>query len=176
MRGAITIPGLDSILAGGSRATKVVGLDDVPVDERPPANLVHLSFQAMVAIGFGLVGLAAWFGLAWWRRRTVPASAWFLRGAAVAGVASVAALEAGWVTTELGRQPWIAYKLMRTSEAVTHVGGVWVSLRDHRCPLRRSDHRRRRRLAPHGPPLAGRGTGRSRSALRPSSATMADAP
>ena len=127
VRGAITIPGLDSILAGGSRATKVVGLDDVPVDERPPANLVHLSFQAMVAIGFGLVGLAAWFGLAWWRRRTVPASAWFLRGAAVAGVASVAALEAGWVTTELGRQPWIAYKLMRTSQAVTHVGGVWVS-------------------------------------------------
>ncbi|MEP6661119.1 MAG: cytochrome ubiquinol oxidase subunit I [Acidimicrobiales bacterium] len=127
VRGAITIPGLDSILAGGSRATRVVGLDDVPVDERPPANLVHLSFQAMVAIGFALVGLAAWFGLGWWRRKTVPASPWFLRGAAAAGVASVAALEAGWVTTELGRQPWIAYKLMRTSEAVTHVGGVWVS-------------------------------------------------
>ncbi len=127
VRGAITIPGLDSILAGGSRATRVVGLDDVPVDERPPANLVHLSFQAMVAIGFTLVGLAAWFGLGWWRRKTVPASPWFLRGAAAAGVASVAALEAGWVTTELGRQPWIAYKLMRTSAAVTHVGGVWVS-------------------------------------------------
>ena len=127
VRGAITIPGLDSILAGGSRATRVVGLDDVPADERPPANLVHLSFQAMVAIGFALVGLAAWFGLAWWRRKTIPASPWFLRGAAAAGVASVAALEAGWVTTELGRQPWIAYKLMRTSEAVTHVGGVWVS-------------------------------------------------
>jgi cytochrome bd ubiquinol oxidase subunit I len=127
VRGAITIPGLDSILAGGSRATKVVGLDDVPADERPPANLVHLSFQAMVAIGFALLGLAAWFGLAWWRRKTVPASPWFLRGAAAAGLASVAALEAGWVTTELGRQPWIAYKLMRTSEAVTHVGGVWVS-------------------------------------------------
>jgi cytochrome d ubiquinol oxidase subunit I len=127
VRGAITIPGLDSILAGGSRATKVVGLNDVPADERPPANLVHLSFQAMVAIGFALVGLAAWFGLAWWRRKTLPASPWFLRGAGAAGVASVAALEAGWVTTELGRQPWIAYKLMRTSEAVTHVGGVWVS-------------------------------------------------
>ncbi len=81
----------------------------------------------MVAIGFALVGLAAWFGLACWRRKTIPASPWFLRGAAAAGVASVAALEAGWVTTELGRQPWIAYKLMRTSEAVTHVGGVWVS-------------------------------------------------
>ena len=70
VRGAIAIPGLDSILAGGSRATKIVGLDDVPVDERPPANLVHLSFQTMVAIGFGLVGLSAWFGLVWWRRRT----------------------------------------------------------------------------------------------------------
>jgi cytochrome d ubiquinol oxidase subunit I len=127
VRGAITVPGLDSILAGGSRATKVVGLNDVPADERPPANLVHLSFQLMVAIGFALVGLAAWFGLAWWRRKTVPASPWFLRGAAAAGAASIAALEAGWVTTELGRQPWIAYKLMRTSEAVTHVGGVWVS-------------------------------------------------
>jgi cytochrome d ubiquinol oxidase subunit I len=127
VRGAITIPGLDSILAGGSRDTVVVGLDDVPADERPPANIVHLSFQAMVAIGFALVGLSAWFGLAWWRRRTVPASPWFLRGAAVAGVASVAALEAGWVTTEVGRQPWIAYRLMRTSDAVTHAGGVWVS-------------------------------------------------
>ena len=127
VRGALSIPGLDSILAGGSTHTKIVGLDDVPVDERPPSNVVHLSFQLMVAIGFALVGLAAWFGLAWWRRRTVPASPWFLRGASIAGVASVVALEAGWVTTEVGRQPWIAYKLMRTSDAVTHVGGIWVS-------------------------------------------------
>jgi cytochrome d ubiquinol oxidase subunit I len=127
VRGAITIPGLDSILAGGSRNTKIIGLNDVPVNERPPSNIVHLSFQAMVAIGFALVGLSAWFGLAWWRRRTVPASPWFLRGAGAAGVASVVALEAGWVTTEVGRQPWIAYKLMRTSDAVTHVGGIWVS-------------------------------------------------
>ena len=127
VRGAITIPGLDSILAGGSPNTKIIGLDDVPVDERPPSNIVHLSFQLMVAVGFALVGLSAWFGLAWWRRRTVPASAWFLRGAAASGVASVVALEAGWVTTEVGRQPWIAYKLMRTSDAVTHVGGIWVS-------------------------------------------------
>jgi cytochrome d ubiquinol oxidase subunit I len=127
VRGAISIPGLDSILAGGSRDTVVVGLDDVPVDERPPANIVHLSFQTMVAIGFALLGLSAWFGLAWWRRRTLPVSPWFLRAAAVAGVAAVVALEAGWVTTEVGRQPWIAYRLMRTSDAVTHAGGIWVS-------------------------------------------------
>jgi len=127
VRGAISIPGLDSILAGGSRDTVVVGLDDIPADERPPANIVHLSFQTMVAIGFALLGLSAWFGLAWWRRRTLPHSPWFLRGAAAAGGAAVVALEAGWVTTEVGRQPWIAYRLMRTSDAVTHAGGIWLS-------------------------------------------------
>jgi cytochrome d ubiquinol oxidase subunit I len=123
--GAITIPGLDSLLAGFSTSTEVTGLDRIPVDERAPANIVHIAFQLMVVIGTALVGLGAWFGIVWWRRRRVPTSSWFWRAAAVAGIGSIAALEAGWITTEVGRQPWIAYRLMRVEDAVTTNGGLW---------------------------------------------------
>jgi cytochrome d ubiquinol oxidase subunit I len=123
--GAIAIPGLDSLLAGFSTSTEITGLDRIPADEQPPANIVHLAFQLMVLIGTGLVGLGAWFAFVWWRRRTLPSSRWFWRAAALAGVASVAALEAGWITTEVGRQPWIAFKLLRVSQAVTTNGGLW---------------------------------------------------
>jgi cytochrome d ubiquinol oxidase subunit I len=123
--GGIPIPGLDSILAGFSTSTRITGFDEVPVDEQPPPNIVHLSFQVMVMIGTGLVALGAWFGFVWWRRRRLPASRWFWRAAALAGIGSVVALEAGWITTEVGRQPWIVYKLMRVDEAVTPNGGLW---------------------------------------------------
>jgi len=124
-RGAISIPGVDSLLAGGSRATVIQGLDRVPAADRPPATVVHLAFQTMVGIGFGLLALGTWIGWAWWRRRDLPRSRWFLRAVALSGPASVVALEAGWITTEVGRQPWIAYHLLRTRDAVTTVGGVW---------------------------------------------------
>ncbi len=125
--GAISLPGLDSLLVGFDRSTVITGLDRIPADERAPANIVHLAFQVMVAIGTALVALSAWFGWSWWRRRRIPSSRWFLRAAALAGAASVVALEAGWITTEVGRQPWIAYRVLRTRDAVTAAGGVWVS-------------------------------------------------
>jgi cytochrome d ubiquinol oxidase subunit I len=127
VRYAISIPGGDSLLAGLSTSTSITGLDQIPIDEQPPVNVVHLAFQVMVAIGTALVALSAWFGLVFWRRRRLPNGAWFLRASALAGLASIAALEAGWITTEVGRQPWIAYKLLLTKDAVTHAGGVWVS-------------------------------------------------
>ncbi|MEO5898761.1 MAG: cytochrome ubiquinol oxidase subunit I [Ilumatobacteraceae bacterium] len=123
--GAFAIPGLDSLLAGFSTSTEVTGLDQIPVDERAPQNIVHLAFQLMVMIGTALVALGAWFGFVWWRKRRLPESTWFWRAAAVAGLGSIAALEAGWITTEVGRQPWIAYKLMRVEDAVTTNGGLW---------------------------------------------------
>jgi cytochrome d ubiquinol oxidase subunit I len=125
--GAISIPGLDSLLAGMSTSTVVTGFDRIPVDERPPQNIVHIAFQVMVMIGTALVALGAWFGFVWWRKRRVPASTWFWRAAAVAGLGSIAALEAGWITTEVGRQPWIAYRLLRVEDAVTSNGGLWWS-------------------------------------------------
>ncbi len=126
VKGAIGIPGLDSWLVGFSTDTEVTGLNDIPADERPPANtLLHLSFDAMVGIGTALLALGAWLALAWWRRRDIPATPWFLRAVAVSGGASVLALWCGWIVTEVGRQPWIVQGYMRTSQAVTGAGGLW---------------------------------------------------
>jgi cytochrome d ubiquinol oxidase subunit I len=128
VEGAIGIPDLDSFLVGFSADTKVIGLEDIPPDERPPANtLLHLSFDAMVGIGTALLGLAAWLAFAWWRRRDVPRTPWFLRAVAVSGVASIVALWCGWIVTEVGRQPWIVQGYMRTSEAVTEAEGIWFA-------------------------------------------------
>ncbi len=128
VRGAIEIPWLNSMYLGFSPDTVVTGLDRIPPDRQPPApTLIHLSFNVMVAIGLGLLALALWFTIAWWRRRELPRSPWFLRCAAAAGVAAIVALEAGWIVTEVGRQPWIVYERMRTIEAVTGAGGLWFS-------------------------------------------------
>jgi cytochrome d ubiquinol oxidase subunit I len=128
VKGAIRIPNLDSFLVGFSSDTKVTGVDDIPPDERPPANtLLHLSFDLMVGIGFGLLALGAWFGIVWWRRREMPQTPWFLRIVSVTGVAAILALWAGWIVTEVGRQPWIVQGYMRTSEAVTGAEGIWFS-------------------------------------------------
>jgi cytochrome d ubiquinol oxidase subunit I len=127
VKGGLGIPGFDSFLVGFSTNTKVTGLDSVPPSDRPPANtLLHLAFDAMVGICTLLIGLGAWLGVAWWRRRDLPKSRWFLRAAALAGAASIVALECGWIVTEVGRQPWIVYDILRTKDAVTTAGGVPV--------------------------------------------------
>jgi cytochrome d ubiquinol oxidase subunit I len=128
VKAAIPIPDLDSFLVGFSADTKVTGLKDIPADERPPANtFLHLSFDLMVGIGTGLLALGAWFAWAWWKRRDIPKTPWFLRIVAVSGIASILALWCGWIVTEVGRQPWIVQGYMRTSEAVTDAKGIWFS-------------------------------------------------
>jgi len=129
VKGGIGIPGLDSFLVGWSTDTKVIGLDSVPPDDRPPANtMLHWAFDAMVGICSALILLGAWLLFAWWRRRDIPKTPWFLRAVAVSGAAAIVALECGWIVTEVGRQPWIVYEHMRTANAVTAADGVWVSL------------------------------------------------
>jgi cytochrome d ubiquinol oxidase subunit I len=129
VKGGIGIPGLDSWLVGFSTDTKVIGLDSVPPDDRPPANtLLHWAFDAMVGICSAMILLGLWLGIAWWRKRDIPSTPWFLRATAVSGVAAIVALECGWIVTEVGRQPWIVYEVMRTEDAVTNADGVWVSL------------------------------------------------
>ena len=126
VKGGIGVPGLDSLLVGFSTDTNVTGLNQIPADQQPPAlTMLHLSFDTMVGIATLLFLLAVWFAITWWRKRDLPETRWFLRAVAVSGVAAVVALEAGWIVTEVGRQPWILYKMMRTSEAVTPAQGIW---------------------------------------------------
>ena len=128
VKGGIKIPGLDSFLVGWSTDTEVTGLDTVKPEDRPPANtMLHWAFDAMVGICTMLIALGLWLGIAWWRKRDIPKSKWFLRAVALSGVASVVALECGWIVTEVGRQPWVVYEIMRTEEAVTGASGIWVT-------------------------------------------------
>ncbi len=128
VKGGIGIPGFDSFLVGWSTSTRVTGLDSVPPDDRPPANtMLHWAFDTMVGICTMLIGLALWLAVLWWRHKDLERSRWFLRATAVSGVAAVIALECGWIVTEVGRQPWIVYDVMRTSDAVTQVNGIWVT-------------------------------------------------
>jgi cytochrome d ubiquinol oxidase subunit I len=128
LRYAVSIPNALSLLVHWDAHAEVTGLDRIPDDAQPPVNPVKWSFQLMVAIGLGLVALSIWWALAWWRRRGPPQSRWFLRGAALSGVAAVVAVEAGWMVTEIGRQPWIAYDILRTADAVNPAPGLTVGL------------------------------------------------
>jgi cytochrome bd ubiquinol oxidase subunit I len=122
----IAIPKLLSLLAFHNPNAVVKGLDTVPADRQPPVNVVRVSFQLMVAIGTLLAALAVIYLFVRIKRRRLPESLWFYRALALAGPASVVALIAGWVTTEVGRQPWVVYKVMLTNEAVTGAGGIPV--------------------------------------------------
>jgi cytochrome bd ubiquinol oxidase subunit I len=130
--GGIPIPGLASWLSDPStgRATVVQGLDSVPADEAPTVrevNIVHLGWDVMVGIGTLLFLLSVWYAASWVFRRRMPASRWFLRAAACAGVLGVVCMEAGWIVTEVGRQPWIVYEYMKVEDAATGNTGVWIT-------------------------------------------------
>jgi cytochrome d ubiquinol oxidase subunit I len=90
-------------------------------------NTVHLCWDIIVGLGTLLLLLSAWYGLCWVFRRDMPKSRWFLRIASGAGVASVITMEAGWVVSEVGRQPWIVYNLMKVDDAATGNTGVWIT-------------------------------------------------
>ncbi len=127
VRFAIKIPYGLSLLATHDPHAVVKGLNEFPPDERPNVLWTHLAFQVMVGCGFTLVVLGLWF---WWNqwRRTGMENRWLLRALVVGAPLGFLALEAGWMVTELGRQPWTIYGLMRTSAAVTPVVDVSGSL------------------------------------------------
>jgi cytochrome d ubiquinol oxidase subunit I len=126
IRYGIAIPKALSFLAFHDFDARVQGLDAVPPDDRPPVNVVRVAFQTMVGIGTLLALLGLVFLWVRWRRGRLPESPWFYRAVALAGPASLVALIAGWVTTEVGRQPWVVYGVMRTEAAVTGASGVPV--------------------------------------------------
>ncbi len=122
----IELPRLLSLLAFHDPDAEVKGLDQVPADERPPVNVVRFAFQTMVGVGLFLALVAVIYLAVWVRHRRLPRSQWFYRGLVAAGPLSLVALIAGWITTEVGRQPWVVYDAMRTSEAVTGASGIPV--------------------------------------------------
>jgi cytochrome d ubiquinol oxidase subunit I len=122
----IPIPHLLSLLAFHSTDATVEGLDAVAPADRPPVNVVRYAFQTMVGIGSLFALLSVVYLVARVRRRPLPESTWFYRALVAAAPLSVVALIAGWVTTEVGRQPWVVYRVMRTSQAVTGAGGIPV--------------------------------------------------
>src|SRR5215211_131443 len=122
----IKIPKLLSLLAKHDPNATLKGLDAVPARDRPPVNIERYAFQTMVGIGTLLAMLATFYLGVRVRLRRLPRSVWFYRAVVAAGPLAVVALIAGWVTTEVGRQPWIVYGVMRTSDAVTSADGVPV--------------------------------------------------
>jgi cytochrome d ubiquinol oxidase subunit I len=123
------IPYLNSLFLGYSPHARVIGWDSVPPDQRAPLpTLIHLAFDVMVMIGVGLVVICSWQAWWGWFHRRILMTKWFLIPMALAGLGAIAAMESGWIVTEVGRQPWVVYRVLRTSDAVTSAGGVPVTL------------------------------------------------
>ncbi len=120
-RYALEIPGGLSWMAYGSPNALVLGLNAFPRADWPPIAIVHVAFQIMVGIGAALAGLGLWAGWLALRRRAFAEAPLFLGALVAATPLGFIAVEAGWVVTEVGRQPWIITGLMRTSDAVTSV-------------------------------------------------------
>jgi cytochrome d ubiquinol oxidase subunit I len=123
-RYAIRIPGGLSFLAFGDFDAEVKGLREFPRDEWPYVPIVHTAFQIMVALGTYLALLSVWVGWTAWRRHEVSDDRRLLVAIALAAPMGFIAIEAGWTVTEVGRQPWVIYGVMRTADAVTPMPGL----------------------------------------------------
>lgn len=119
------IPAGLSLLVGGKADHVVTGLNDIAPDLRPPVQATFQSFHVMVAIGFALIGLSLWGAFLWWRGKLATpdcsASRWFLRLAVPSVLLPQIANQAGWFTAEIGRQPWIVWGYLRTSDGLSAV-------------------------------------------------------
>jgi cytochrome bd ubiquinol oxidase subunit I len=126
---AIEIPKLSSLILKHALDAPLAGLDTVAREDQPPVAVVFWSFRIMVAIGFAMLGIGLWSLLARTRRKLYDWP-WLHRAALVMGPSGFVAVIAGWVTTEVGRQPWTIYGLLRTADAVSPLDApaVGVSL------------------------------------------------
>jgi cytochrome d ubiquinol oxidase subunit I len=123
---AIELPYMLSVLAHGDPDAEVIGLDRIPRAEWPPVLVCHIAFQIMVGVGTLLAVVGAAFLILRWRRPDLLDTRAFLRLIALCTPLGFIAVEAGWVVTEVGRQPWIIYGVLKTAEAVSPMPGlVW---------------------------------------------------
>jgi cytochrome bd ubiquinol oxidase subunit I len=116
--GEIAIPQLGSLYLTHSWDGEVKGLKDFPADERPPVAVVYFSFRIMVGIALAMLAVVA-TGFVLMARRTLDRAGWYLQLCQLASCLGFIAVIAGWTTTEVGRQPWIVYGLLRTADAVS---------------------------------------------------------
>ena len=126
----VAIPGMLSYLISGTTEQKVIGLNSFPKDEIPPVNVVFQAYHLMVAIGFTLIALSL-LGIFFWWRGTLFDKKWMLWIFVISVLGPQIANQVGWITAEVGRQPWIVYGILKTSEALSkavEAGQVWFSL------------------------------------------------
>src|SRR5438034_994111 len=123
---AIHMPYGLSLLAFHDPGAVVKGLDAAPRDEWPNVPAVHFTFQLMVALGTYLALVALWAGWRAWRGADLAHDRWLLRAIGLATPMGLIAVEAGWMVTELGRQPWVIYGVLKTADAVTPMPGLIV--------------------------------------------------
>ena len=125
-RWAIEIPKGLSLLAFHDPDAEVRGLNDFPQEEWPPVAVVHVAFQMMVALGTAMAAVSLWTLWTVWRRRTLVGQRHLLAALAIVAPFGFVATEAGWVVTEVGRQPWVVQGVIRTADAVTPMPGLWI--------------------------------------------------
>jgi cytochrome bd ubiquinol oxidase subunit I len=124
---AVRIPYGLGLLMNGDTHTEVIGLDRYPRQDWPPVAVVHIAFQVMVGCGMVMAAMAVWSGWRLWKGR-IEQDRRLLFALIASAPLGFIALEAGWVVTEVGRQPWIIDHVMRTSEAVTPMPGLWIPM------------------------------------------------
>ena len=124
VRYGIEIPGLLSYLAHGDVNAEVIGLDQIPDDEQPPVAVVHYAFELMVAIGFFLMAIGLYYLARKFFKRKEIYTPLLLRLLIVATPLGFLAVEAGWTVTEVGRQPWILYGILKTKDSLTPMPGL----------------------------------------------------
>lgn len=124
---ALHIPYALSFLAHGDFNAEVIGLDQIPDDEEPPVMVVHFAFQIMIGIGSLLALISLVFLFLNWKKKDLIYHPTLLKILTFCIPLGFIALEAGWTVTEVGRQPWIIYKVMRTKDAVTPMPGIQYS-------------------------------------------------
>lgn len=116
-RAKVEIPYLGNLILRHDLTSPIPGLKDFPPDERPPALLIFWTFRVMVAVGFAMLGVGLWAAWARWRGRLTEAR-WLHRAAVAMGPSGFLAVLCGWITTEVGRQPYTVYGQMRTADSV----------------------------------------------------------
>ncbi|MBN1302642.1 MAG: cytochrome ubiquinol oxidase subunit I [Melioribacteraceae bacterium] len=114
----VAIPGMLSYLIYGDASRPVTGLNAFPEDERPPVNIVFQTYHLMVAIGMLLIAISLFGAFLWWRGKLFDYK-WYLYALVFAVLLPQIANQIGWISAEVGRQPWIVYGLLRTSEALS---------------------------------------------------------